>query len=88
MCAKSVDVIYENDGKTTHVKLHDDFSATINEVEYDNLRTQPFTDRYIYVKTITSLFTIIRGFGFKVLYAPLGRVYLVFDPYYINKVIH
>ena len=86
MCTQSVEVIHELDGKKTHVILDNDFTATINGVDYDDLKTEPFSNGNIYVKTITSLFTIVRGFGFKVLYAPLGRVYVIFDPYYLNKV--
>ena len=86
MCTQSVEVEHELDGKKTHINLDNGFSAYINGVYYEDLKTEPFSNGNMYVKTITSLFTVVRGFGFHILYAPLGRVYIIFDPYYLNKV--
>ena len=61
------------------VKINgDDYSASIEN--------QPFLSRNLYVKQATSLFMLIRGFGFRVLFG-FRRVYISIDPFYDNKVI-
>ena len=60
------------------VKINgDDYSASIEN--------QPFLSRNLYVKQATSLFMLIRGFGFRVLFG-FRRVYISIDPFYDNKV--
>ena len=83
-CIKSVHVEFSKDGDTTHVIVYSDFSATVNG-DTEDITSAVFIGN-VYVKKITSLFVMIRGFGFKVLYAPCGRIYAVFDPYFLNKV--
>lgn len=87
MCIKGIWVWYvDESGEESHIHIRNDFSATINSEDYDDLNIVPYHNMYIYVKQVTSLFVIIRGFGFKVLYAKTGRIYMTFDPYYANKV--
>ena len=38
------------------------------------------------MKKATSVFYLIQGFGFMVIYDPAGRIYIKLDPYYQNKV--
>ena len=86
MCIKAVEVIIEKQGEKTHIVIHSNHTATINSDFLDDLKQRPFKNDYIYVKAMGSEFIIIRGFGFKVLYATAGRLYVVYEPYYLNKV--
>lgn len=87
MCIKSVFLTYKHEEQQNYINvaLFDDFTALIKGTTY-NLAQYPFHSKFLYVKKATSLFVIIRGFGFKILYSPLGRLYLKFDPFYKNKV--
>lgn len=76
---------YKYNDEVTHIVIYDDFSADVNTEDVD-LVSQPFYSPYIFAKKVTSLFVLIQGFGFKILYAPTGRIYLKFDPFYVNKV--
>ena len=84
-CIKAVHVEYSKDGDTTHVIVYSDYSATVDGNPEDISSSAVFTGN-VYVKKITSLFVMIRGTGFKILYGPCGRIYAVFDPYFFNKV--
>jgi hypothetical protein len=42
--------------------------------------------RHIYMKKATSIFYLVQGFGFIVLYDPVGRIYIKLEPYYIGRV--
>lgn len=91
VCIKSMEIIYVSaggDSVTTHVTLHQHENpiANINGEDIDDLKVTPFHNEYIYVKQVTSLFIVARGFGFKILFAVSGRIYCVFDPFYMNKV--
>ena len=48
--------------------------------------TMPFSNDEIYVKQVTSLFKLIRGFGFHILYDGAQRIYVNLGPFYLNKV--
>ena len=45
-----------------------------------------FRGQFLYVKQATTVFHLIEGFGFMVIYDPAGRIYIRLDPYYQNKV--
>lgn len=49
---------------------------------------KPYFSERVFVKQATSLFMMVRGFGFQLLYDRNGRIYLTLEPYYINKVTH
>lgn len=52
-----------------------------------NILTLPFSNENIYVKQVTSLFKLIRGFGFHILYDSAQRVYVNLGPHYLDKVM-
>jgi len=61
-----------------NVKINgNDYSAYIKE--------QPYLSRNLYVKQATSLFKLVRGFGFRVLVG-YQRIYVSVDTFYDNKV--
>ena len=49
------------------------------------VKQQPYSSRTLYVKQATSIFKMVRGFGFRVLYG-FRRIYVSVDPFYDNKV--
>lgn len=61
-------------------------TVRINGKDYtSNIQEKPFLSRHLYVKQATSLFKMIRGFGFRILYG-FRRVSISVDPFYDNKV--
>ena len=38
------------------------------------------------MKRATSIFYLIQGFGFTLLFDPVGRLYIKLDPYYIGRI--
>ena len=46
----------------------------------------PWQNKYLYVKQITSIFTMIHGFGFEILFDHNGRIYTQMEPYYTARV--
>lgn len=46
----------------------------------------PYRSRYIYIKRATLQFTMIEGFGFRVLFNPNHQFYLKLYPFFENKV--
>ncbi|XP_052794204.1 uncharacterized protein LOC128227575 [Mya arenaria] len=58
----------------------------INDVDYSGtINVQPYISRHIYVKQASSLFKLIRGFGFRILYG-FRRIYVSLDPFFDNRV--
>lgn len=58
----------------------------INGQDYSSyIKEQPYLSRNLYVKQATSLFKMVRGFGFRVLYG-YQRIFISVDPFYDNKV--
>lgn len=51
-----------------------------------DLITLPFSNDKFYIKQVTSLFKLVRGFGFRILYDSAQRLYINLNPYYLNKV--
>lgn len=49
--------------------------------------TLPFSNENIYVKQVTSLFKLIRGFGFHILFDSAQRVYVNLGSHYLDKVM-
>ncbi|XP_064613991.1 LOW QUALITY PROTEIN: SCO-spondin-like [Liolophura sinensis] len=66
------------------VRIEKDFSVTINGREMS--RSLPYSSRNIYVKQVTSLFKMISGFGFQILYDGDSRVYIKVEPFFKNKI--
>ncbi|KAH3718097.1 hypothetical protein DPMN_060896 [Dreissena polymorpha] len=52
----------------------------------NNPKSLPYTDSMVYVKKVTSLFRLIRGFSFHILYDGAQRIYISLAPYYEGKV--
>ena len=89
VCISAVTVWYVLPDQSYNVTIDDSGALTINGLVYtDNINNlyRPFRDENIYVKKVTSLLYLVGGFGFKLLYDPNGRIYLVLDPYYKNRV--
>ena len=86
VCSASVTIRHNNN----EVEIKDDYSAVINTKHFtaSSLESSPFHNEHIYVKRVTSLFLLVRGFGFRVLFDPNGRIYITLDPFYMNKVSH
>ena len=79
-------IIIETQGNTIEIQGENGDNVIINGVDYSSsIETSPFLSRVVYVKQATSLFKLIRGFGFRVLYG-YRRIYVSVDPFYDNKV--
>jgi hypothetical protein len=85
-CIKMISVYFQKGSHITDIKVNADYTAMINGISYADLALEPFSNEFMYVKKLTSLFVMIRGFGFKVLYSGNGRIYVTLDPYFMKKV--
>jgi hypothetical protein len=50
------------------------------------LLQEAWENKHLYVKQMSSLFVIVQGFGYSMLYDRNGRIYISLEPYYANKV--
>lgn len=79
-CIVSLKILFQNDvmiiekGRNGNVKLNGETLQL------------PFSNDQFYVKKVTSLFKLIRGFGFYIMYDGDQRIYLNLGPFYMNKV--
>ena len=46
----------------------------------------PFRDANVYVKRTATLFMMIEGLGFRLLYDANGRIYITLQPFYMKQV--
>ena len=72
----------------TTIVLTGMYEANINGKKESLLRTWPakYDANVPSVKQATSLFIIVRGYGFQVLYSPENAIYIRLDPYYMEMV--
>ena len=85
-CTESVSIIYRREKEIYVVDIDKDFVVEINGEKLADPRLKPFANRYLYVKRVTSLFMMIQGFGFRILYDRLGKILISLDPFYANNV--
>lgn len=63
-----------------------DSAVFINGLDYtDHINKKPYWTRTLYVKQATTLFKLVKGFGFRVLFG-FRRIYVNLDPFFDNKV--
>ena len=89
MCTHSIAIWYVLPEKQYNITLENNGVVTINGDVYTDAAYsmyRPFNDDYVYVKKVTSLLYMVAGNGFKILYDPNGRIYIILDPYYKEKV--
>jgi len=86
VCSSSMQVIYQRSGDKLTVEVDDHFDVRFNDEPLNNLDLQPLVNDVIYVKKVTSLFVVIAGFGFSVLFNHHGQVYVTLDPFFMNRV--
>ncbi len=85
MCTSGIKIRVDDGDHVTVVELKSQQNeAIINNFVY-NLEN-PYTDKLIYVKMVTTLFRMVKGYGFTVLYDINGRIYIEMSPYFTNKV--
>ena len=89
MCTSLLSIVYTRDDTTTAIDLSDDLdSAIINGHAVKLFSTWPevYDINVPSVKQATSLFIIVRGFGFQILYSPNNAIYIQMDPYFQRQV--
>ena len=86
MCIKQISLWYVIKTEQYQITMDSDGAVTINGDAYTDLDFSAFIDEYIYMKKVTSLFYMIRGYGFKILYDPNGRIYIILEPYFKDGV--
>ena len=89
MCTRSISVWYVLPEQQYNITIENTGAVTINGDVYTDAAYsmyRPFKDDHVYVQKVTSLFYLIAGNGFKILYDPSGRIYITLDPYYKEKV--
>ncbi|XP_052224799.1 SCO-spondin-like [Dreissena polymorpha] len=61
-------------------------SVQVNGQDYTAyIQDKPYLSHHLYVKQVTSLFKLVRGFGFRVLYGQ-RRIYVSVESFYDNKI--
>lgn len=78
-------VTYVKDVQKYEIMVDSKFAITVNEKKLDDY-FMSYRDDNIYVKQATSLFVLIQGPGFQVLYDRNGRIYIRLNPFYAGKV--
>ncbi|KAK2146714.1 hypothetical protein LSH36_586g01002 [Paralvinella palmiformis] len=86
MCIESVSLHYVKDKYDTTVTIEKDFTVTMNMNTLPEPLFQPYTDDNLVVAQLSTLFMVVQGFGFLLLYDATGRLYVTLEPYYMSKV--
>ena len=89
MCTKSLRIFYSYQGTNTTVELSDAVNtARIDDHMEDIFNAWPRERDFkvLAVKQATSMFALIRGLGFRILYSPNNAIYIQVDPYFRKKV--
>src|SRR6218665_3618542 len=84
-CTSGVQIVYTKDQQTYKINIDENFVIIVNGYELQNA-FESYMNENIYVKQVTSLFVLVQGFGFRVLYDRNGRIYVRLDPFYGGKV--
>lgn len=84
-CTAGVQVLYTKDQLTYRISVDVNFVILVNGNQLESA-FEPYMNENIYVKQVTSLFILIQGFGFRILYDRNGRIYVRLDPFYAGKV--
>lgn len=86
MCIESVTVHYVIDNYDMTVTVEKDFTVTINMNKLPEPVFQPYIDDNLVVAQLSTLFMVVQGFGFLLMYDANGRLYITLEPYYMAKV--
>ena len=73
-------------GRKTHIVIDKNYRVAVNGEDIVSLDLSPYHNEAIYVKHVTSMFVMVRGVGFRVLFDRNGRIYIRMDPYYTGNV--
>ncbi|CAD5114007.1 DgyrCDS3170 [Dimorphilus gyrociliatus] len=86
LCTTAIIVEYQNNTVKVQKERDRPLKLIFNNKVMSNLERNPIMMESFVVKQVTSLFTVLQGFGFSIDFDANGRVYIYLSPYFIGKV--